>query len=76
MQTTREEARKESKENLVDNLQGLLEKNYDAEKGFKNALTNAKDTHLKNFLKTQAVQRHRFATELDKELRILNEKPK
>lgn len=76
MQTTREEARKDSKENLVGNLKGLLEKNYDAEKGFKKALNNANDEHLKNFLKTQAVQRNRFATELDNELRTLNEKPK
>lgn len=75
MQTTREEARKESKQNLVDNLQGLLEKNYDAEKGFKNALTNAKNNNLKEYLKKQAVQRNRFATELDNELRNLNEKP-
>jgi len=75
MQTTREEARKDSKENLVSNLQGLLEKNYDAEKGFKNAITNAEDNNLKEFLKNQSVKRHRFATELDNELRSLNEKP-
>ncbi|MEX0995454.1 MAG: PA2169 family four-helix-bundle protein [Flavobacteriaceae bacterium] len=76
MQTTREEARIDSKENLVGNLKGLLEKNYDAEKGFKKALNNANNEHLKNFLKTQAVQRNRFATELDNELRTMNEKPK
>tara|TARA_R110000850_G_scaffold80862_1_gene173481 strand:+ start:20845 stop:21333 length:489 start_codon:yes stop_codon:yes gene_type:complete len=76
MQTTREEAREKSKENLVDNLQGLLEKNYDAEKGFKNAITNAKDKNLKEFLKIQSARRHRFATELDQEIRSLNEKPK
>jgi uncharacterized protein (TIGR02284 family) len=75
MKTTREEAREESKENLVSNLQGLLEKNYDAEKGFKNAITNAEDNHLKEFLKNQSVKRHRFATELDHEIRSLNEKP-
>tara|TARA_R110002072_G_scaffold48716_15_gene133248 strand:- start:7438 stop:7926 length:489 start_codon:yes stop_codon:yes gene_type:complete len=76
MQTTREEARKESKENLVGNLQGLLEKNYDAEKGFRNALNNANNEQLKSFLKKQAEQRNRFATELDNELRALNKKPK
>lgn len=76
MQTTREEAREESKDNLVNNLQGLLEKNYDAEKGFKKAITNAKDENLKQFLKNQSVRRHRFATELDKEIRSLNEEPK
>lgn len=76
MQTTREEARKESKNNLVDNLQGLLEKNYDAEKGFKNAITNAKDPHLKEFLRNQSARRNRFATELDNEIRSMNEEPK
>lgn len=76
MQTTREEAREESKDNLVNNLQGLLEKNYDAEKGFKNAVTNANDQNLKEFLKTQSARRNRFATELDKEIRSLNVEPK
>ncbi len=76
MQTTREEAREESKENLVNNLQGLLEKNYDAEKGFKNAVNNANDKNLKEFLKNQSARRQRFATELDKEIRSLNEEPK
>ncbi|GGD93938.1 ferritin-like domain-containing protein [Planktosalinus lacus] len=76
MQTTREEARKESKDNLVDNLQGLLEKNYDAEKGFKSAITNTNNQNLKEYLKTQSVRRNRFATELDKEIRLLNEEPK
>ncbi len=76
MKTTREEAREESRENLVDSLQALLEKNYDAEKGFKNAITNAKDENLKSYLKNQAILRNRFATELDKEIHSLNEKPK
>lgn len=76
MQTTREEAREESRENLVNNLQGLLEKNYDAEKGFKNAVTNANNENLKEFLMNQSARRQRFATELDKEIRSLNEEPK
>ncbi len=76
MKTTREEAREESKDNLVNNLQGLLEKNYDAEKGFKNAITNANNQNLKEFLKTQSVRRNRFATELDNEIRSLNAEPK
>lgn len=75
MQTTREEAREKSKDNLVNNLQGLLEKNYDAEKGFKNAITNTKNEHLKEFLKNQSAKRNRFATELDNEIRSMNEKP-
>lgn len=76
MQTTREEARKDSNENLVNNLQGLLEKNYGAEKGFKNAITNTKNEHLKEFLKNQSAKHHQFATELDQEIRSLNETPR
>ncbi|MCW8981330.1 PA2169 family four-helix-bundle protein [Altibacter sp.] len=76
MKTTREEAKENIHDDLVDNLQGLLEKNYDAEKGFTKAMKNAKDDRLKSFLKHQAAQRNRFATELDKEIRSLNETPK
>ncbi|MAN59281.1 MAG: hypothetical protein CMC08_05540 [Flavobacteriaceae bacterium] len=76
MKTTREEAREDSHDNIVDNLQGLLEKNYDAEKGFSKAMDNAENARLKNFLKQQAAQRNRFATELTHELRNLNETPK
>ncbi len=75
MKTTREEAKENIHDNLVDNLQGLLEKNYDAEKGFKKAVENAKNSQLKEFLKYQAVKHNRFATELDQEIRNLNEKP-
>ncbi len=75
MQTTREEAREKSREQLLSNLQGLLEKNYDAEKGFRNAITNVKNEHLKEYLKNQSVKRHRFVSELDREIRLLNEKP-
>lgn len=76
MKTTREEAQKDSHDNLVSNLQGLLEKNYDAEKGFKNALENADSSLLKTYLTKQSAQRARFATEIDKEIRSLNETPK
>ena len=76
MKTTREQAKETIHQDLVNNLQGLLEKNYDAEKGFKKAMEDAKSQDLKRFLKTQALQRNRFATELDKEIRDLNETPK
>ena len=76
METTREKSREESHKHLVHCLQELLEKNYDAEKGFKKALKDSDSHNLKEFLKMQAVQRNRFATELDKELRSLNEEPK
>lgn len=76
MKTTREQAQETIHQDLVNNLQGLLEKNYDAEKGFKKAMEDAESQDLKRFLKTQALQRNRFATELDKEIRDLNETPK
>jgi len=76
METTREKSKEESHKHLVNNLQELLEKNYDAEKGFKKALEDSDSHGLKEFLKMQAVQRNRFATELDKEIRDLNEEPK
>ena len=76
MKTTNEKAREDNHDNLVNNLQELLEKNYDAEKGFTKAMTDAKTPQLKSFLKQQAVQRSRFATELTNEIINLNEEPK
>ncbi|PVW16382.1 ferritin-like domain-containing protein [Marixanthomonas spongiae] len=76
MKTTREQAKETVHKDLVNNLQGLLEKNYDAEKGFTKAMEDAKDSNLKRFLKEQARKRNKFATELDREIRSLNEKPK
>ncbi len=76
MKTTKENVDQKIHKELVDNLQDLLEKNYDAEKGFKKAMENAENENLKRFLKQQAVQRDRFATELTQELRNLNEEPK
>ncbi len=76
METTKEQADQNIHDEIVDNLQGLLEKNYDAEKGFKKAMEDAKSPNLKGFLKKQAAQRGRFANELTQELRNLNAQPK
>lgn len=76
MKTTRESAKEESHKEHAEALQILLQKNYDAEKGFKNAVTKTESDNLKEFLKRQAVKHNRFATELDKEIRSLNETPK
>jgi len=75
MKTTREQANENLHNEITESLQDLLEKNYDAEKGFTKAMGNVKSVSLKNFLKNQAAQRSRFATELDQELRNLNEEP-
>ena len=76
MKTTKENADQKIHKEMTDNLQDLLEKNYDAEKGFTKAMKNAKNENLKRFLRQQAVQRSRFATELTQELHNLDEEPK
>lgn len=75
MKTTLEKAKEEIHEQTVSNLQALLEKNYDAEKGFKNALENANDIRLKQYLQQKSAQRARFVNQLDNEIRSLNETP-
>ncbi|WP_416443509.1 PA2169 family four-helix-bundle protein [Leeuwenhoekiella sp. A16] len=76
MKTTLEEAKERNHDEIVSDLQELLEKNYDAEKGFKKAIEDAKNPNLKAYLKNQAFTRNRFATEIDKILHDLNEHPK
>ncbi|QQX75732.1 MULTISPECIES: ferritin-like domain-containing protein [Aequorivita] len=76
MKTTHEKAKEHNHEKLVDNLQELLEKNYDAEKGFTKAMKDAENSRLKTFLQQQAAQRGRFTNELSQEIINLNEKPK
>lgn len=76
MQTTIEKARGKSHEETVTNLQHLLEKNYDAEKGYKEAMVKAKDVNLKEYLKQKSALRNRFSTEISDVLVNLNETPK
>ena len=76
MKTTKEQADQKIHDEIVNNLQDLLVKNYDAEKGFKKAMENAESQNLKHFLQKQAAQRSRFSNELTQELRDLNEEPK
>lgn len=76
MKTTRESARERSHHQVVESLQELLQKNYEAEKDYKLALEHAEEEALKEFCK-KGMQRHNhFATELDKILHDLNEEPK
>lgn len=76
MKTTRESAKERSHEQIVACLQELLEKNYDAAKDYKIAVERADDHELKQFLIKQVVRRDHYATELDKLIHSLNEKPK
>lgn len=66
----------ENHKETVNALQGIIEKNYDAEKGYKKAMEDAKNPALKGFLQTQAARRSRFATAIDQRLRQLGETPK
>lgn len=75
MKTTRELAREERHNQIVQNLQELLVKNYDANKGFKKAVKEVKSQELKNHLKLQALLHHQNATQIDKLLHSLNAKP-
>ena len=76
MKTTRESAREESHKKVTHSLQELLEKNYDAEKDYRTARERAENNSLKEFFKKQAVRRNHFATEIDRQLHSLNERPK
>lgn len=75
MKTTRELAREETQKNLVQNLQELLVKNYDADKGFKKALKEVSNPELKQNLKGHAIMHYRFANELDRLIHSLNASP-
>ena len=63
-------------EKLVDSLQEILQKNYDAEKGLKEVMLKAESQHLKKWLQKKAVERSGFANEIDGELRKLGAEPK
>ena len=60
---------------LTAGLQRLLVKNYDAEKGYIQAMQDIDHVDLRGFMQRQAAKRNLFATELDNELHALNEQP-
>lgn len=63
-------------EEMADKLNELLQKNYDSEKGFKNAADDIQDPRLKTFFKEKAQQRYDFGHELKSEIRNFGESPK
>lgn len=75
MKTTRELAREGTQKQLVENLQELLVKNYDANKGFKKAVKEAGDPELKEYFKVQAFMHQRYATQVDRLIHSLNHTP-
>lgn len=56
-------------ESTESKLNDLLEKSYDAEKGFKKAAENVDSTPMKDFFKTKALERLDFRNELRQELK-------
>lgn len=60
---------------LGNRLNDLLEKNYDAEQGFKKASENAQHGGLKAYFANKAQERYHFGHELKTELKSFGQKP-
>lgn len=54
---------------IGEKLNALLEKTYDAEKGFKKAAENTEHTQLRSFFQSKAQQRYDFGHELKSEIK-------
>lgn len=63
-------------EEIGEILNRLLQKNLDAEKGFRNAADDVKDENLKIFFKEIAYQKYDFAHELRTEIRDFGQSPR
>ena len=66
---------KETKGEILDQVNKLLTRNRDAEKGYQEAAENVKDAELKSLFLAQSRQRGEFALELDREVRALGGEP-
>ncbi len=62
-------------EKVSKELNELLEKNYDAEKGYKFAAEKAEDADLRKFFEERAAERYDFGHELKAEIRNFGESP-
>lgn len=60
---------------ISDKLNELLIKNYDAEKGYINAMNEVDNHTVKNFFKNRAEERARFARQLRTEILTYGELP-
>lgn len=63
-------------EKISNKLNELLIKNYDAEKGYRNAIENVDSDRLKMFFKRRASERSDFAREIKTEIERYGETPK
>ena len=59
---------------IGEKLNDLLEKTYDAEKGFKKAAENTDHKQLKSFFENKAKQRYDFGHELKVEIKTFGQK--
>lgn len=62
-------------EEMSDQLNDLLEKNYDTEKNFKSAADDVENLQLKTLFQEMAQQRYDFGHELKAEIRNFGEEP-
>lgn len=60
---------------VFDQLNKLLTRSYDAEKGYAEAAENVKSTELKSLFMAQSRQRAEFAQALDREIRAIGGEP-
>lgn len=60
---------------IIEGLNDLLEKNYDSEKGFKNAIEDVDDASLKSFFEGKAQQRYDFGHAIKAEIKKLGGTP-
>ena len=65
----------ESNKKAVAALNELIEKNYDAEKGYKEAVTDVENHELKDYFTKSVQQRYEFGHELKAEIEKLGGKP-
>lgn len=62
-------------EEVGSKLNALLEKNYDAEKGYKKAAEHTDHTALKNYFNRKAAERYDFGHQLKTEITNYGEEP-
>ncbi|WP_396632799.1 PA2169 family four-helix-bundle protein [Maribacter sp. R86514] len=60
-------------EEVGNKLNDLLEKTYDAERGFKKAAENTENAQLKSYFETKAQQRYDFGHELKSEFKTFGQ---
>lgn len=62
-------------EEVAKKLNNLLEKNYDAEKGYQDAAERIENPTMKDFLQKQAQKRYDFGHEIKTEIKNYGEEP-